>query len=303
MLLPLAAGLLASALLLVVSACASPEWPKRKEIWRATPEPPPGLQERLATSVALGAFGLTVGLPAALGFVDGNILVVLGGLAATSVARSLLLSNHQASPPAPQGTSKGTVDGDPGSAPDAAGESEASARWVESPGARWLWFAAFGWAIFAAGFSVGTFDLREGLAAQTVLGPAALVPGTWRAPLLALGFLAGVVAALFWLREAPPVPKALRAAGVGALLAWGEAALAGATLSASFFGPSVGALVAGPAAGARQMGTAASFLLTFVIVGALSASRRIRRLARPRLLPVLTAALALAAMGAAALGR
>lgn len=268
MLAPLAAGLLCTGLLLLVSARFSPEWAGAGSLSKRADRHPEENERR--TSFALGAFGILIGIPAALGFVPANVLSVVAALAAAMMAHRLLW-------------------------PDGSSSAGPGKQW-ESPLPA---FVVLAWSILSAAWWTGTSDLRRAVAVQAVLGPAALSQGSWRSVLLSFSFLAGVAAAVFWVRRGPSIAGP-PADAASTWLKWGQSALAGAALSAAFFGPSPGALISGPLIPELRSGVAGSFLFTCTIVAGVSWSRRMVLFSVPPALQVLVAALPLLAMGAAA---
>lgn len=193
---------------------------------------------------ALIPFGIFAGIPAALGLVPANIMVLLGALVACMVGRAYLSR--------PEG---GDVGG-----------------WTPAHG----WFLALSWSILALPLHVNSMDLVDALAAQTALGPAPLSSGPAASAAMWVALLAGLAAASGWSQGQrklahPPGPAQ---DAVDAVARWGECALAGTAVSAVVWGPSLGALVAGPIDG-RTLGiTAISFVVTMLGVGAASYCRR-----------------------------
>lgn len=231
-------------MLLVVSAAASPEWPNREQLIvhvrnRAAFDTPQG-----RGIFALIPFGIFAGIPAALGLIPANVMVLLGALVACMVARAYLSRpDHQ----------------------DIGG-------WTPAHG----WFLALAWAILAVPLHVNSMDLVDALAAQTALGPAPLSFGPASSAAMWIALIAGLVAATGWSegqrRLSRPVSPENEA--VDQVARWGESALAATAVAAVVFGPSLGAVVAGPVDG-RTIGTAAiSFLVTMLAVGAVSYCRR-----------------------------
>lgn len=283
MLVQLGAGLFFSALLVALSARASPEWGKLRA---GAPAAPPGPEKQGHTaSLALGVFGCVVGIPGALGFVPGNVLLVLGGMVATMTCRRLLLHRSE--------SAESTLPrDDPG--------KRAVGKSGYSPNAG-LWFLPLAWSVLAGAASLETLHLRRALGVQAVLGPAALAPGPGLSLLLMLAFAAGLLSAVFWVRESSSIAR-VSGKTADAALRWGEAALGGAAVTAVFFGPSVGALVFGPGSADLQAGAAGSYLLTGMVVAFISWARKRPALPHPRIIRGVCAALALAALAGAVLG-
>ena len=231
-------------MLLIISAVLSPEWPNREQILvhvrnRVSFDTPQG-----RGIFALIPFGIFAGIPAALGLIPANIMVLLGALVACMVARAYL--SH---------TDRSDVGG-----------------WTPAHG----WFLALAWSILALPLHVNSMNLVDALAAQTALGPAPLASGPAASAALWAALLAGLVAASGWSQGQrkiayPPSPSH---DAIDAVARWGECALAASAVAAVVWGPSLGALVAGPVSGAA-LGTAAiSFLVTMIAVGAASYCRR-----------------------------
>lgn len=193
---------------------------------------------------ALIPFGIFVGIPAALGLIPANIMVLIGSLVACMVARAYLSNAHETG-----------VGG-----------------WTPAHG----WFLALTWAILALPLHVNSMNLIDALAAQTALGPAPLAIGMAGSAAMWVALIAGLAAACGWsegqLKLARPVSEANDA--IDTFARWGESALAATAVAAVVWGPSLGALVAGPIEG-KTVGTAAlSYFVTMLAVGAVSYCRR-----------------------------
>ena len=193
---------------------------------------------------ALIPFGVFVGIPAALGLIPANIMVLIGSLVACMVARAYLSNAHETG-----------VGG-----------------WTPAHG----WFLALTWAILALPLHVNSMDLIDALAAQTALGPSPLASGPAASAAMWVALIAGLAAASGWsegqLKLARPVSDANDA--IDSIARWGESALAATAVAAVVWGPSLGALVAGPLE-ARTVGTAAiSYFVTMLAVAAVSYCRR-----------------------------
>ena len=193
---------------------------------------------------ALIPFGVFAGIPAALGLIPANIMVLLGALVACMVSRAYLSRSEHS---------------------DVGG-------WTPAHG----WFLALAWSILALPLHVNSMDLVDALAAQTALGPAPLSSGPAGSAALWVALVAGLVAAAGWSegqrKLARPPTQANDA--VDSIARWGESALAATAVAAVVWGPSLGALVAGPLEG-RTLGTSAiSFVVTMLAVAAASYCRR-----------------------------
>lgn len=251
---------------------ASPEWPQRARVMsdagaKASFDTPQG-----KALFGLIPFGVLLGIPAALGLIPGNVLVVLAALMACMVARGFL------------------------SRPD-----DLPAGWRGSQ----AWFLALAWSIAAFPLYANSFDLREALAVQAVLGAAPLNSGGRISAALWLALLAGLVSAAGWSEALPRISRPISPANeaVDAIARWAESALAGAAVAGIVWGPSLGALISGPADRPAVSRVAISFGITCVAVGVVSFSRRF--LGR---MPQMSAAagaggLAMLAMTVSALGR
>ena len=236
-------AMLATPILLVVAAMASPEWSKRDQVIAA-------LQSKASFDVDQGRlilglipFGVFLGIPAAMGLIEpSNVLTVLGALVACMLAHGYL-----------------------------SGASDANA-FNASHG----WFVAVSWAVLAAPLYASSFSLSDSLALQTVLGPAPLSAGIASAGLW-VALLAGIVAAGGWANGLPSLagpyaPPANYAADYVAR--WGETALAATAVSSVIWGPSLGALALGPADGGTVYKAGISFLVCCAAVAGASYSRR-----------------------------
>jgi hypothetical protein len=228
----------------LVSAVASPEWPNREQLLaharaRASFDTPQG-----RGIFSLIPFGVFAGIPAALGLIPANIMVLLGSLVACMVARAYLSNAHETG-----------VGG-----------------WTPAHG----WFLALTWAILALPLHVSSMDLVDAVAAQTALGPSTLGTGPITSAAMWVALLAGLVAASGWsqgqLKLARPVSDANDA--IDSFARWGESALAATAVAGVIWGPSLGSLVAGPVT-MGTVGTASlSFLVSLIAVGAVSYCRR-----------------------------
>lgn len=189
-------------------------------------------------------FGVFVGIPAALGLIPANIMLLLGALVACMVARAYLSNSTE--------TGLG--------------------GWTPAHG----WFLALTWAILALPLHVNSMDLVDALAAQTALGPAPLASGPAAGAAMWVALIAGLAAASGWsqgqLKLARPVSPANDA--VDTFARWGESALAATAVAAVVWGPSLGSLVAGPVDPGTFLSAAISYLVTMIAVGAVSYCRR-----------------------------
>lgn len=236
--------MLATPVLLVVAAMASPEWAQRDQVIAA-------LQSKATFDVPQGRlilglipFGVFLGIPAALGLVEpSNVLTVLGALVACMVAHGYL-----------------------------SGASDTTEAFNASHG----WFIAVSWAVLAAPLYASSFSLSDSLALQAVLGPAPLSAGVASAGLW-VALLAGIVAAGGWANGLPTLagPYASSANHAADYVArWGETALAATAVSGLIWGPSLGALALGPADGVAVYKAGISFLVSCAAVAGASYSRR-----------------------------
>lgn len=256
----------ATVILVLISAATSPQWHSRKAILDAARNkahfaPGPG-----RGAVGLVVFAIAAGIPVALGFVDGNALLLLGALAACMIGRAFASSR-----PSP-------------------------ADLIPALG----WFVAVCWSVLASLLlSSRGLDLRQALAAQTVAGPALGDSRPAIAAVSAAALAAGLVGAVGWVSRLQPLVQHEEMAAVAALLRWGETALAASAVAASAWGPSLGALVFGPEQNTLARDAVVSFLLTCLAVAAVSFGRRFAsRVARAPLL-LITALASLGALGAA----
>lgn len=223
---------------------SSPEWADREQLIvharsRASFDTP---QARGIFSLI--PFGIFVGIPAALGLIPANIMLLLGALVACMVARAYLSNSNEAG----------------------------LGGWTPAHG----WFLALTWAILALPLHVNSMDLLDALAAQTALGPAPLALGLAPSAAMWVALIAGLAAACGWsegqLKLARPVSQANDA--IDTFARWGESALAATAVAGVVWGPSLGTLVAGPI-DAATFGTAAiSFTVSMIAVAAVSYCRR-----------------------------
>ncbi|HEX2053693.1 MAG TPA: hypothetical protein VHJ78_08225 [Actinomycetota bacterium] len=231
-------------MLLIVSAAASPEWSDREQLIvhvrnRASFDTPQG-----RAIFALIPFGVIAGIPAALGLIPANAMVLLGALVACMVARAYL------------------------SRP----ERDDVGGWTPAHG----WFLALAWSILAVPLHVNSMDLVDAVAAQTALGPAPLFFGPAGSAAMWVALLAGLLAASGWSQGQRKLsrPASPENDAVDAVSRWGESALAATAVSGVIFGPSLGALVAGPIDG-RTLGIVSiSFVVTMLAVAGVSYCRR-----------------------------
>lgn len=236
-------AILATPVLLVVAAMASPEWSERDQVMAAIRSKASFDEPQSRLIVALIPFGIFLGIPAALGLIEpSNALTVLGALVACMLGHAYL---SPSSGPTPFNPSHG-------------------------------WFVALSWAVLALPLYAGSFSLSESLALQAVLGPAPLTAGVAAAGLW-VALLAGVFAAGGWASGLPqmggPYPSgAIKAADY--MARWGETALAATAVSSIIWGPSLGAIAFGPADGVTVSRVGISFLVS---CGAVAAASFIRR--------------------------
>jgi hypothetical protein len=230
--------------LLLVSAVSSPEWADREQLLvrarnKASFDTPQG-----RGIFALIPFGVFVGIPAALGLIPANIMVLIGSLVACMVARAFLSNASE--------TGLG--------------------GWTPAHG----WFLALTWAILALPLHVNSMDLVDALAAQTALGPSPVAFGVAVSAAMWVALIAGLAAACGWsegqLKLARPVSESNDA--IDSIARWGESALAATAVAAVVWGPSLGALVAGPLTGGSFLTAMISFLVTMLAVGGVSYCRR-----------------------------
>ncbi|HVL51670.1 MAG TPA: hypothetical protein VM754_09270 [Actinomycetota bacterium] len=193
---------------------------------------------------ALIPFGIFAGIPAALGLIPANIMVLLGALVACMVARAYLSRDEF---------------GDTGG-------------WTPAHG----WFLALAWSILAVPLHVNSMNLIDALAAQTALGPSTLFFGPAASAAMWVALLAGLAAAAGWSQgqrklARPPSPAN---DAIDSVARWGESALAATAVAAVIWGPSLGALVAGPIDVRTVTAASISFVVTMVAVAAVSFCRR-----------------------------
>ena len=258
------AALAATVILIFVSAAASPQWRFRRDIFRAARRRA-ALDPKGRAALGLVAFGIACGIPASLGFIEGNVLLILGALASCMIGRAL------ARP---------------------AGYSFNSA---------WSWFAVIGLSV-TAGFLLASGDvgITRAMAAQSAAGSALLASSATAAGAAAAGLAAGLIGAVAWASKLPALAPSEETAAVAAMLRWGETALAGAAVSGVAAGPSLGALVFLPDGAGFAAGPLISFAITCLVVAMVSTGRRYSAaLART---PVLIACALAAAAAAAAPG-
>lgn len=215
-------------------------------------------------------FGIFTGIPAALGLIPANILVLLGALVACMVARAYLSR--------PEATDIG--------------------GWTPAHG----WFLALSWSILAVPLHVNSLDLVDAMAAQTALGPAPLALGPAPSAAMWVALVAGLLAASGWAEGQVKISRPASDANeaVDAVARWGESALAATAVAAVIWGPSLGAFVAGPV-DAATFGTAGlSFFVTMLAVAAVSYCRRFVGHSQQWAFAAGSGILAMAAMGVAA---
>ncbi|MGI8426779.1 MAG: hypothetical protein ACR2FO_06120 [Actinomycetota bacterium] len=278
-------GFVGTIFLILVSARTSREWPRRKDLWQ-----PAGARLELTAPqgravVALAPFGIAIGIPAALGLVPGNVLILPGALMACILGRSLAGGEIRPEENWP-------VDTPADDAPQAPRPIRNFGK-LDSP---YLWTAVLALSIFMPPILLNTSSLRQILAAQTVLGPLVLTGGTPAAASLSAASASGLIAAIFWSARTPRF--ASRKAD--AMLRWSESALAGAAVSWVLTGPALGALVAIPFALSVGMQASASFGVACVVVAAVSKTNAWSARARPGPALAICALLWLVAIAAAA---
>lgn len=177
--------------------------------------------------LGLIAVATLVGIPAALGLVPGNLLVVAGALLTVTWGRALLAF----------------------------------------PGTRvrasFVWMAAVLWSLAPAAITLRSFDVLGIQAAYAILGP--LGGGLPGALLRLIALVAGTVAAAGWVSSLPAMWVASGDTGhLEDLFRWSHSALAAAAVSATLFGPSVGSLVYGPRTFAAFAAAGASGAVTLL---------------------------------------
>lgn len=181
-----------------------------------------------------------LGIPAALGLMPGNLLLVAGALVTITWGRALLAF--------------------PG--------TRAHASFV--------WVAAVLWSLLPAAITWRTFDVRGIQAAYAVLGP--LGGGSPDSLLRLTALVAGTVAAARWVSSLPAMWVASGDPGpVEGLLRWSHSALAAAAVSATLFGPSVGSVVYGPRNSASIGAAGASVAVTLLCVASILFLRHLER--------------------------
>lgn len=179
-----------------------------------------------------------LGIPAALGLMPGNLLVVAGALVTITWGRALLAL----------------------------------------PGTRvlasFVWVAAVSWSLLPAAITLRTFDVLGIQAAYAVLGP--LGGGLPSALLRLIALVIGTVAAARWVSSLPAMWVASGEPGpLEDLLRWSHSALAAVAVSATLFGPSVGSVVYGPRNPAAFAAAGASGVATLLCAVSILFLRRL----------------------------
>jgi len=215
-----------------------------------------------STWFGLIVFAILVGIPAALGLIQADVIWVLGALMACMLGRRLL----EAKPFAIRAK-------------------------AQSPS---LWFLALGFNVLAAGAILGTFSLQQGMSIQAIFGPAPLLGPASKSIASSICFIFGLVAASFWCARLPSLPGGDESVAVEGLLQCGECSLAGAVVGAAFWGAPLGAVLLGPSPDGISSFTGLSILVTVISVAVVSAGRRIAHK-----LPALPALIACLSVGIA----
>lgn len=249
-------GLLLSALLVSVAALAS-GW-RVYETGRDVFSLP---IEQARGKLALRVFGVSVGIPVALGLAPASVFALAGALGACALGTSL-------------------VTGFDGSALR-----------------RSMTFLGLtSTAMTVATLRFGTVDLDAAHAAQVVIGPGPIVGPPLAAGLSIAALLIGWVSGGFWLSSLPELPRF-----AGKLLRSGETALVGAAVTACAWGPSAAPFARGSLSIDAVSRAGVSLLVTIAAVALLAIARRSfprisQRLALTILIP-LTGALVIAVVG------
>ncbi len=215
-----------------------------------------GMPEARA-AFALVPLGVGLGIALALGLMPGTGVALVGAFAACTAGHCLL---------ARATASRGLDQPRGGLGP---GGAHAVGAVAALPAA---WLTLLACCVLAALLRLSTLDVTTALAAQAAIGPGALGGPSLFSAVDVLGGLVGLMAGAAWVENLPRLGGSPAADGLDALLRWGEAALAGAAVSALVWGPPVGALVHGPA-GVLLAPVAVSTAVTLAAVGAVSMLR------------------------------
>lgn len=227
-------GAAATAVLVAVAAWSSADRPPLRALWRSL-RPAVGIpviQGRLL--LGLVSLGVVAGIPLALGLFGGNVLTLMGALAACMLGRGL-----------------------------GSGDRSLLSR-------SGLPFLIVCWSIAAAAGRFQTLDIGAVMGAHSVLGWGPDDGGAWTASLA--GGVLGLLGAAAWTASLPEIGGSERTSA-DRLLRAGEAALAASAVAATVWGPSLGALVRGPLDADSLALTAASFAVTAASVAVVSRLR------------------------------
>lgn len=241
-------ALVASPLLIGISALASPEWRSRNEILRAAQQKAVFDTPQARGLYALIALGVSLGIPAALGLMPVNVLVLLASLVACMVGRGYLTRRSRGRFAGPE------------------------MIWDPPSG----WFVVLSWCILTLPLHVDTFDLGQVLAVQAVLGPATITLGPAGSSAAWAALVVGLVAATAWSGALPTLarPDYQGNQAIDSITRWGESALAATAVTGTVWGPSLGALVRGPLNMKTFLWAGISFALTMIAVAGVSFCRR-----------------------------
>lgn len=160
-----------------------------------------------------------------------------------------------------------------------------------------VWFTAIAWCLMVAPAAHRTSEVASSLAAQAVQGPLLLSSDPWRAVPGWVALFVGLTASGWWCRHqqwpgADPAERWMRSA---------EAALCGAGVSQSVWGPSALALVEGPLTGSDIAAGALGLAVGIAAVAVVALARD--RLPKERPLYMWTVlGLAVAALGVSLVG-
>lgn len=198
----------ATAVLVGLAAIASSQRGQLKHLRRLTAGRAGFAVPQARALVFLMFFGLLLGIAIALGFLPGNVFVLIGVLGGCAVVRNLL-----------------------------SGTRSSAASW---------WLIPFGWALVAGTIRHETIDLAAVLGAQAALGPGALVRPAAAAVVTGAACSLGLVSGVFWAQNLPRLDGGKSTETLEAVVRWGECALISAAALSFGGGLLVGGLVHGP---------------------------------------------------------